>query len=120
MNVAQFFDPDIRQWAETLTTSSVSSLNAERIETFRVYATEQARKFTWDLEHRLSTSIQALFEERQYTKQEARDYLEWAADQFCDGLLHRIGQGPVPVLPLEQPAHIIRLDWPLLDGGDAA
>jgi hypothetical protein len=126
MNVSQFFDPQIRQWAETL---SPTTLDLEaRLKLFRPYAIESAERFVWLDEPKLGLKIRNYFEARELTLDEARDFLVWAVDEFCDGVLeasHALTrEEAVIVLEALQhrgtKGHVTVLDWPMVWGGDAA
>jgi hypothetical protein len=128
MNVSQFFDPEIRQWAERIQASDPDL--EQRVNTFKVYALESAERFQWTDEPELSLNIRARFEQEQSTLQEARAYLVWTVEEFCEGLLETAQELAeaqtmreyVTVLeePVSRPTHVIVLDWPMVRGGDSA
>jgi hypothetical protein len=128
MNVSQFFDPEIRQWAEAINPSDPDL--EQRVNTFRLYALESAERFQWTDEPQLSLNIRARFEQEQSTLQEARAYLVWTVEEFCEGLLETAQELAeaqamreyITVLeePVSRPAHVIVLDWPMVRGGDSA
>ena len=126
MTVSQFFDPQIRQWAETL--SPTCLYLEERLNRFRPYALSMAEGFQWTDEPQLGLNIRNHFEARELTLEQARDYLVWAVDEFCDGLLeasHALNREEA-VIVLEAMKHqgtrdhVTVLDWPMVWGGDAA
>jgi hypothetical protein len=141
MTVSQFFDPEIRQWAERIQASDPDL--EQRVNTFKVYALESAERFQWTDEPELSLNIRARFEQEQSTLHEARAYLVWTVEEFCEGLLEDVQELAeaqamreyVTVLeeartarqvpsceqePVSRPAHVIVLDWPMVRGGDSA
>ena len=126
MNVSQFFDPQIRQWAETLSPTNLDL--EERLKHFRPYARSVAEGFQWTDEPNLGLKIRQHFEARELTLEQARDFLVWTVDEFCDGLLeasHALNRDEA-VIVLEALKrrnagdHVTVLDWPLVWGGDAA
>jgi hypothetical protein len=128
MNVSQFFDPEIRQWAERIQPADPDL--EQRVNTFKMYAVESAERFQWTDEPELSLNIRARFEQEQSTLHEARAYLVWTVEEFCEGLLEdaqelaeaQTMREYVTVLeePVSRPAHVIVLDWPMVRGGDSA
>jgi hypothetical protein len=85
MNVSQFFDRRTREFAKIL--SPTISHFEERLMNFRPYAREMAERFEWTDKPQLGLEIRQFFEADNLTLEEAREFLVWTVDEFCEDLL---------------------------------